>query len=166
LFRKTLSMKRWVGVSLGVGLWGLVALSPGAPVGAETNPFVGRWHWNRTQSKLPPGETLPADMVADFSRVDPLHVRWRMTVTNAQGEQSVESFDTPANGEFYPVNADTMVAFRLGPSTLHATFKGPQGQTDELTCTVSADRQTMTCDGQMTRADGRTQSYVDVYERR
>jgi hypothetical protein len=159
-------MKRWIGVWLGVGLYGLVLLSAGAFAQGDTNPFIGRWHWNRAQSKLPPGETLPADMVAEFSRVDAQHVRWRITITNTKGEQSVESFDTPANGEFYPVNADTMVAFRLGPSSLQATFKGPQGQTDDLACTVSTDRQTMTCKGRMTKADGQAQSYVDVYERR
>lgn len=159
-------MKRRVGITVWVGLCGLAVLAAGTSARAETNPFVGRWHWDRAQSKLPAGEALPADMVADFSRVDAKHVRWRITVTDAQGQQSVESFDTPANGEFYPVNADTMVALRLGRSTLQATFKGPQGQTDALTCTVSADRQTMTCNGRMTRADGQTQSYVDVYERR
>ena len=159
-------MKRWVGFTVSVGISGWLVLAAGASAWAETNPFIGRWHWNRAQSKLPVGETLPADMVADFSRVDALHVRWRITTTNPQGQQSIESFDTPANGEFYPVNADTMVAIRLGRSTLQATFKGPQGQTDELNCTVSTDRQVMTCDGKMTRADGRTQSYADVYDRR
>ena len=159
-------MKRRVAVAVRVGLCGLMVFATGAAARAETNPFIGRWHWNRAQSKLPASETLPADMVTEFSRVDALHVRWRITITNPQGQQTVEAFDTPANGEFYPVNADTMVAVRLGRSTLQATFRGPQGQTDALTCTVSADRQTMTCDGKMTRADGQTQSYVDVYERR
>ena len=160
-------MKRLVVATVGVGLCGWLGLAAGAPaLAAETNPFVGRWHWDRAQSRLPPGEALPADMWAEFSRVDALHVRWRITITGPQGQKSVESFDTPANGEFYPVNADTMVAVRLGRSTMQATFRGPQGQTDALACTVSADRQTMTCDGKMTRTDGQSQSYVDVYRRR
>jgi hypothetical protein len=160
-------MKQRVGVAARVGLGGLLlVLAAGASARAETSPFVGRWHWNRAESTLPPGETLPAEMIVDFSRVDALHVRWRITITNQQGAQSVESFDTPANGEFYPVNADTMLAIRLERSTLRATFRGPQGQTDQLTCSVSADRQKMTCEGKMTRADGQTQSYADVYDRR
>lgn len=159
-------MKRRVGVAVCIGFCATLLVAAGAAAADEPNPFIGRWHWDRARSKLPASEILPADMVAEFSRVDALHVRWRITVTSAQGQQSVEAFDTPANGEFYPVNADTMVAVRLGRAALQATFRGPQGQTDTLACTVSSDRRIMTCDGKMTRADGQSQSYVDVYERR
>ena len=48
---------------------------------------------------------------------------------------------------------------------LQATFKGPTGQTDALTCTVATDQKKMTCNGVLDSGDGRTTNYVDVYDR-
>ena len=160
-------MQQRHGITIGLVACGLfAALAAGPAAAADTSPFVGRWHWNRTASRLPPGEPEPTDMMAEFSRVDTAHVRWKVIVTDAQGNQSVERFDTPANGEFYPVNSDTVAAFRLGVRALHGEFRGPGGQLDTLTCTVAADNKRMTCDGTVTGTDGKPQSYVDVYDRR
>ena len=132
---------------------------------ADSNSFIGRWHWNRAQSTLPPGEPVPNDVVAEISRVDSTHVQWSLTVVAAQGQKSVETFDTVANGEFYPISSDTTAAFRLTENTLQATFKGPTGQTDALTCTLAANQKKMTCKGVLSSGDGRTTNYVDVYDR-
>jgi hypothetical protein len=158
-------MKRTFGMSVIVGLCGLCALSNGS-AWADSSPFVGRWLLNKAQSKLPPGETIPGDMMMDFSRVDSTHVRWTVTVTDAQGHPSVQSFDTPANGEFYPVSGDTTAAFNLNGSSLQGTFKGPAGQTDAMTCVVSTDQRKMTCDGVVTGGNGKATKYVDVYDRK
>jgi hypothetical protein len=133
---------------------------------ADGSQFVGHWHWNPAQSILPPGDVAPADMVADISRVDSTHVRWSLTVTNAQGRPAVESFDTPANGEFYPISSGTIAAFTLDAGMLKATFKGPTGETDALSCAVSPDQMKMTCNGTLTDTDGKSATYVDVYDRR
>jgi hypothetical protein len=132
---------------------------------AGSNSFVGRWHWNRTQSSVPPGEPLPNDVTAEILRVDRTHVKWSLTVISSQGQTSVETFDAVANGEFYPINNDTTAAFSLIGNALQATFKGPTGQMDSLACTVAADQRTMTCKGLLSRGDGRTTNYVDVYDR-
>ena len=153
-------------IAIGIGLCGVLAGLAAAPAVAGTSPFVGRWHWNRAESRLPPGEPPPNDMMAEFSRVDTAHVRWKVTITDAQGQQAVERFDSPANGEPYPVNSDTTASFRLGTNTLHATFTGPAGQSDTLTCTVSADLRKMTCNGSVTGPDGKAANYVDIYDRR
>ncbi len=143
----------------------MLVLASAAPARADGSPFVGRWHWNKAESKVPPGEPVPADMVADFSRVDSAHVRWSITMTNAHGVPTVESFDTPANGEFYPVSGDTTAAFVVKGNTLQGTFKGPSGEMDTLLCTLSSDTRKMRCDGKLTGMDGKSQSYVDVYDR-
>lgn len=154
------------------GLMGLVGVGAAsawlaaAPAWSADSPFVGRWQWNKAQSVLPPGEDAPADIVADIARVDSAHVRWSITMTNAQGRPAVESFDTPANGEFYPISSGTTAAFRLTGSALEATFKGPAGEIDTLTCAVSADRNRMTCNGAVTGPDGKPGTYVDVYDRK
>jgi hypothetical protein len=132
---------------------------------ADSSPFVGRWHWNRAQSVMPAGEPAPNDVTVEISRVDSTHVRWSLTVLAAQGEKSVETFDAVANGEFYAVSSDTTAAFRLGEGTLQATFKGPTGETDTLTCTVAANQTKMTCKGVLIDGAGRTANYIDVFDR-
>jgi len=141
-----------------------LALAPGS-AWADGSPFLGTWNWNRQQSRLPSGESVPSAMTAEFSRVDALHVKWSLTVTDAAGRRSIEAFDTPANGEFYPISNDTTASVRLAEETIVATFKGPQGETDALTCTLSKDKRRMTCNGVLTDVGGKTESYVDVFDR-
>lgn len=150
-----------------IGICGLIAFLAAASFAwAEDNPFTGRWHWNRELSKLPSSESVPGDTTLDISRVDSAHVRWSITIANAQGHTATESFDTPANGEFYPISSDTTASFRLTGATLEAIFKGPSGEADALSCALSADRKKMTCNGTLTGEDGKTEAYVDVYDRR
>jgi hypothetical protein len=152
-----LGLSRWV---IGLG----VVLAAGS-AWADSSAFVGRWHLNRTQSILPPGEPVPNDVIAEISRADSTHVTWSLTVLATHGQTSVETFDAVANGEFYPINSDTTAAFSLNGNLLKATFKGPSGQTDILTCSLSADQKKMTCKGALRDGDGRTTNYVDVYDR-
>jgi hypothetical protein len=143
---------------------GLCVTLAGAAL-ADSNSLVGRWHWNHAQSTAPSGEPVPNDVIVEISRVDSTHVKWSLTVLAAEGRKNVEAFDSPANGEFYPVSRDTTAAFRLGESSLQVTFKGTKGETDSLTCSVAADRNKMTCRGTLIDGGGRTTSYVDVYDR-
>lgn len=155
---------KWLNIVAGSSIPCLVLIS--AVALAADSPFVGHWHWNKTQSSLPPGETPPEDMVADIMRVDNAHVRWSVTVTDAQGKKDVESFDAPANGEFYPISTGATASFRLSGEELDAVFKGPGDETDSLNCTVAGDRSKMTCKGTLSQAGGKSASYVDVYDRK
>ena len=132
---------------------------------ADSSAFVGRWHWNRAQSTLPSGEPVPKDITAEISRADSTHVKWSLTVSASQGQSTVETFDTVPNGEFYPISSDTTAAFSLTGSTLEATFKGPAGQTDTLTCTLAANQKKMTCKGVLNDGAGHVTNYVDVFDR-
>ena len=158
-------MKRVRGIAAILGFGGLCVLLTATTAFADGNAFVGRWHLNQAESKAPPGEVLPADMMAEFSRVDAKHVKWSITITDAQRRPSIEAFDTPANGEFYPISSDTTAAFVLKGNTLQATFKGPAGETDSLVCTLSAGARKMTCNGTLTRPNEPPQMYLDVYDR-
>ena len=144
---------------------GLCAVLAASAAWAGSSPFVGRWHWNRAQSTPPPGEPVPKDLICEIARAEDSHVKWSVTVLTAAGRQHVETFDTVANGEFYPLSSETTASFRLTGDTLQATFKGPTGQSDTQTCTISADHKQMTCRGVLTEGDGRTVNYVDVYDR-
>ena len=130
------------------------------------NRFVGRWQLNAAQSKAAPGESVPTSLVTQIDRLDAAHVHWSTTVTDAQGQRDVETFDTPGNGEFYSLNGTTMVAHTLTPTALQSTFKDSGGQTDVVTCTLSTNANQMTCTGLVTQQGGSTAQYVDVFDRR
>src|SRR5260370_10623032 len=143
-----LGLSRWV-----IGL--CLVLAAGSAL-ADSNSFVGRWHWNRTQSSPPPGEPVPTDVIAEISRADSTHMRWSLTVRAAQGQTSVETFDAVANGEVYPINSDTTAAFSLNGRLLRATFKRPSGQTKTMTATLSPDHTDMPAKRGFNAADGTT----------
>ena len=132
---------------------------------AQASPFVGHWRLNPAMSKQPPGETPPKDVVADIARAEAMHVRWTLTVTDPQGQVDTSTFDLPANGEFYPISADTTAAVQLTAATLQATFLDSTGQSDKLTCTLSPDGRRMTCNGVISQGNGGTAPYVDVFDR-
>ena len=157
----------WHGWRMGFVICGALCLAAAGAARADGNsPFIGHWHWDRALSQLPPGEPAPTDMSLDFERVDAVHVRWTVTVKDAQGRPALESHDTPGNGEFYPINEDTTASFRmLAPDRLQASFKGPAGETDSMTCTVAPDRRKMTCEGAKSAGGGKAVSYIDVYDR-
>jgi hypothetical protein len=144
---------------------GLCVVLAASSAWADSSPFVGRWHWNRAQSTLPPGEPVPNDITAEISRADSSHLKWSLTILPSQGQPIVDAFDAPANGEFYPISSDTTAAFHLTGTTLQGTFKGPTGQTDDLACTLAADQKKMTCSGVLSDGKGHTTNYVDVYDR-
>jgi hypothetical protein len=155
-------MNRLRGIAMAMGLCAALVASS---AWAESSLFVGRWRLNLAQSMLPPGEPVPKDLICDIARADNTHVKWSLTVLTAEGEQHVDTFDTVANGEFYPISSDTTASFRLTGDALQATFKGPPGQSDDQTCTISADHKQMICKGVLTEGDGRPVNYVDVYDR-
>ena len=156
------TMNRRRSIAMVIGLCAALVTSS---AWAERSLFVGRWRLNLAQSTLPPGEPVPKDLICDIARADTTHVQWSLTVLTAEGTPHVETFDTVANGELYPISSGTTASFRLTGDALQATFKGPAGQSDAQTCTVSADRKQMTCRGVLTEGDGRPVSYVDVYDR-
>jgi hypothetical protein len=155
-------MNRLRGTAVIVGL--CAALTAGS-VWADSSPFVGRWHWNRAQSTLPPGQPAPKDLTSEISRADGNYVTWSVTIVTPDGQPHVVPFDAATNGESYRISSDTTASARVTGDKLQATFKGPTGQSDAQTCTVSADRQQMTCRGVLTDGNGRTENYVDVYDR-
>lgn len=156
-------MKRFRDIALIVGLCAGAATNA---AWAESGEFVGRWHWDRAQSTVPPGEPVPDDVTIEISRADRSHLSWSLTVlTSRDSGPHVETFDAPADGEFRPINSDTTASFQLTSGTLQATFKGPTGQLDAMTCTLSTNNQMMTCSGATSGGAGQTTHYVDVYDK-
>ena len=150
---------------LGRCVIGLGLVLAAGSASADNGAFVGRWHLNLAESILPPGEPAPKDLIAEILQADSARVRWSLSVAAEQGQTNVETFDVIANGELHPINDDTTASFTVNGSFLQSTFMGPNGQTDTLTCALSADRSKMTCRGALSDGKGRTTSYVDVFDR-
>jgi hypothetical protein len=158
-----IAMSRLRGTAVIVGLCAALTASSSW---AESSPFVGRWHWNRAQSTLPPpGEPVPNDLTTEISRASSDRLTWWATIVTPDRPPDVVTFDAPADGKPYPVDSDTTAAARVAGDTLQATFRGPGGKSDDQTCTVAADQKQMTCRGVLTDGDGQTVTYVDVYDR-
>ena len=67
---------------------GLCAALTASSAWAESSPFVGRWHWNREQSTLPPGEPAPADLTNEISRAGSDHLTWSVGEGANQAKRS------------------------------------------------------------------------------
>jgi hypothetical protein len=170
--RTVLAIRKIIGVAIiASGLFAMVnagfAWIGGISAHAQSNPFVGRWHWNSAQSVQPPGEPAPKDVVTEITRMDEAGVSWSLTVLSDGDQREVETFSAAPDGAFHPINTDTdtTVAFHLMGSGLQVTFKGASGQTDTLTCALSPAHDRMTCNGVLSSGDGHATSYVDVYDR-
>src|SRR2546428_1178420 len=92
------AMTRIRGTTVIMGLCVALAASAGW---AESSPFVGRWHWNRAQSTLPPGEPSPNDVVSEISRADGNSVTWSVTIVTPDGPPHVVTLEAGADREFY-----------------------------------------------------------------
>jgi hypothetical protein len=156
------AMSRLPGMKLVIGLCAALAASS---AWADCSPFVGRWHWNRAQSMMPPDEPVPNDLTTEFFRADGSRLMWSVTIVTPEDGHYVETFDVTPDGKFHPISSDTRAAFRLTGDALQATFSGPTGQSDAVSCTLSADQRVMTCKGMLNDGNGRTANYVDVYDR-
>ena len=131
---------------------------------AEDSPFVGRWHWNRAQSTLPPGEPAPKDVVSEILRADGTSVSWSVTIVTPDDQRHGVTFEAEPGSDAQH-GSDTTASARMADETLQATFNGPAGRSDTQTCTVSANRKQMTCKGVLSDDQDRSVSYVDVYDR-
>jgi hypothetical protein len=144
---------------------GLCAAMAASAAYAEDSPFVGRWHWNRAQSTLPPGEPAPKDVESDISRAEGASVSWSVTIVTPDDKRHVVTFKAEPSGDAQRISSDTTASARVGDETLQATFNGPAGRSDTQTCSVSADRKQMTCQGVLRDGQGHSVTYVDVYDR-
>jgi hypothetical protein len=153
----------WVrGIAVAMGICAGMGASSAL---AADSPFAGRWVWNRAQSAMRPGAPVPKDVMLEISTRDTSHLRWSLTVVAPEGQSTVETLDAATNGEIYRISSDATASFRLTDGILEVTFRGATGQSDALTCMLSADSQRMTCLGVLSGANRRTVNYMDVYDR-
>ena len=153
-----------VGIRSTTILGAICAALVASAVWAADSAFVERWHWNPAQSTLPPGEPAPKDVVSEISRADAQSVSWTATIVTSGDQRQVVTFEAEL-GATAPHGSDTTATARMADEAFQAIFKGPAGQSDTQTCTVSPDGKQMTCAGVVSDGKGQSVSYVDVYDR-
>src|SRR5437667_10766515 len=79
---------------------------------AESSPFVGRWHWNRAQSTLPPGEPSPNDVGSEFSHADGNSVTWSVTIVTLDGQHCAPSLSPGVEDEAKRTTRETTATLR------------------------------------------------------
>ena len=149
----------------------VIALCGAAPAArAQSAPFVGQWRWNKTESSgMPPGETMPNDVVLVIAAADPGHVQWTLTAVDAKGEAHVQSFNGTGAGAAAPIagSPDGAVgAYTVTPTSVQAVHTSRDGSVERTSCTVSADGRKLICHGTESDGGGHTRSFQDVYDRR
>ena len=148
--------------------WLCVVLLARAALADDTDHFLGRWHWNKAQSTLAPGDPTPQDVKASIVSADNGHIKWTADVTDNHGKRHIETFDGRPDGTFFPVlgaGRDVTAAFTIVNGALRSIFKGANGASDSQSCRISADDKQMTCHGTWTDGRGASEHYIDVYDR-
>ena len=146
----------------------LAACAAAGAAYADAGPFVGEWHWNQAESQTAPGEAAPKDIVLNIASADAAHVQWTVTVTEANGQQHVESVSATGDGKPAQITGSppgTTQAFTVTPTSLQNVFSAPDGSSDRASCTVSPDRKKLTCRGVESDGKGHSANYVDVFDR-
>jgi hypothetical protein len=150
---------------LAIGLTAGMAI---ASAQAQIGSFAGRWHWNGATSTAVPGEAPPKDVALEISDAEIGKLSWTVTITDDKNEQHVESFDGPLDGKPVPLkgsNDGTTVALTVSGETLKASYRNPQGGSDQQSCTIASIGKMLTCNGAEGDGKGHTTNYVDVYDR-
>ncbi|HXZ00084.1 MAG TPA: hypothetical protein VEI03_08790 [Stellaceae bacterium] len=146
----------------------LAAVSAPLSTRADAPGLVGRWHWNPSQSTSVPGETPPRDVLMVIQSASPARVQWELTIVDSAGARHVQSFSGSGDGKPAPVSGapqGTTGALTVSATSYEAVYSNPDGSTDRSTCSLSADRQKLTCKGTDNDGKGHSAPYTDVYDR-
>ncbi len=146
---------------------GIVAF---AACGAHADPaaFVGKWHWNKSESSTIPGEPPAQDILLNITELSNARLKWTLDAVDPQGQKHEESFDGKADGTPTRVTGagdQTTAAFTLAGDQLKAVFRSPDGGSDSWSCMVTAGGNKMSCKGTESDGKGHNADYTDVYDR-
>jgi hypothetical protein len=154
---------------MGGALLAVAACAAVLAAAAEPSPFVGEWHWNKGASTAEAGETQPREMVLNIASADAAHVAWTLTTTDEHGERHVKSFNGTGDGKPVAIGQSTdgaTAAFTATATTLDSVYGNRDGASERNSCSLSADRNRMTCHGSDSDGKGQSAAYVDVYDRK
>jgi len=153
------------------GIAGALALAAiSAPFGAQADApgLVGRWHWNPAQSSSTPGEAPPQDVLLVIESASPAHLRWQLTIVDPTGGRHTQSYDGSGDGKPAAVSGappGTTGALKVTGNSYEAVYTNADGSSDRSSCSLSPDRQKLTCRGTDSDGKGHSMAYTDVYDR-
>lgn len=150
------------------GALALVAVSAPLAASADSPGLVGRWHWNPSQSSSTPGEAPPRDVLLVIQSASPARMQWELTIVDPAGARHVQSFSGSGDGKPAAVSGappGTTGALTVSANSYEAVYANPDGSSDRSTCSLSPDRQMLTCRGTDSDGKGHSVPYTDVYDR-
>lgn len=139
---------------------------------AQSDPFIGTWKLNATQSKYgagpaPQNRTMTIDAQGDS-------LKYSSEGTSAAGTHFAWSFtanyppdgkDNPILGTGVPNGADTIALKRINTNTTESTFKKAGRVVLSVRSVVSKDGKIMTNTGKETNAKGQPAKSVIVWDK-
>jgi hypothetical protein len=147
----------------------LLAAVGSSPLLAQSNPLVGTWKLNVTQSKFDPGPA-PNSMTRTIEAQGD-GVKYTFDGVSAGGEPITYGFAVQFDGKDNPImgsmpsGADTISAKRIDSNTFEATLK-KGGKVIEISkVTVSMDGKVTTVESKGTNAAGVKTHNVQVYDK-
>jgi hypothetical protein len=147
----------------------LLAVVGSSTLQAQSNPLVGTWKLNVTESKYDPGPvptSLTRTVIAEGSGV-----KYTFDGVAADGKPIAYSFSVQFDGKDNPISgsipsgADTISAKRTDSNHYVATLKKGDKIISTSKVTVSKDGKVTTVDSTGTTATGATEHDVQVYDK-
>jgi hypothetical protein len=150
----------------------LVSVAVGTlPAAAQDEPISskGRWRVDFERS-FNPWAPLPQSVILDIKVDDGTRYEATETVITTDGKVRTATIRAAYDGKPYPVEGSphglTVAMTRLAAGTTRAELRTPDGLRAVIMCSLSADLNTMTCDGIGTdRSSGANTSARSVYVR-
>ncbi len=150
------------------GALALAAASAPFAARADSPGLAGRWLWNPSQSSSTPGEAPPREVLLVIDSASPAHVQWELTIIDPAGGKHMQSFSGSGDGKPAAVSGappGTTGALTVTATSYEAVYSDPDGSSDRSTCSLSADRRKLTCQGTDSDGKGHSAPYTDVYDR-
>jgi hypothetical protein len=126
-------------------------------------PDHSTWKLNAADTDFGGGPPLKSDIFTVYKDSDAL-LKFRETTVDAAGKVEHTSFSAPEDGTMHPVSGVAGQQMSFTPDgKLQITF--PDGSTQDLQESLSADGKKVTYEGTMKTKDGKTFNQKWVYDR-
>jgi hypothetical protein len=145
----------------------LLLIGCAAAAAARPPSLEGQWRLNLKESELIAGEDALTSLVMAITEDDAQGFRWTVTVRTQAGEAGSTGFAGAIDGKLHPIigRPGSASAFSwTADGALKQVSESPGGLAVEI-CSLSPKLDRMTCEARQTDRTGRTQTYVEVFDR-
>jgi hypothetical protein len=125
----------------------------------------GVWATNMTATKVPPGGfNLTKDLMV-VTKDDGKILEFTYFVQSKEGVKKVADYSGDFEGKEHPFRGSMLKHMRLPDGRTKDVLTTPKGVMAEEIITMSKDGKQLVFDGKMTQPDGKTYTYLYIYDR-